>query len=393
MKRIVVVGAGFAGLAATRQLVKDMKGQADIVLIDNKPAFVFLPWLIDALGEDRSLESIQGDLRMMSRKEGFRFFMGEVSHIDREQQRVFMTDPANQNLFPVEYDQLILCPGSKTNYFGVQGAEEFAFGLKYTNDVMNIHRRAQETVKMAMAAQTEEELRAILSYTVVGAGPSGIEALAALQKYVLNQLQQVAPELIPFASFTIIQAGPQILPGFHAATVNGALKALAALDIQVMVGDPVTKVTDRFLLTKSGKRIDTRLTLWCAGIEPIQIQMMPDVHREPNGGLLTEPSLRFTNTIFAAGDVVNFKQNNVLIPKNAQTAMRMGKTLAQNAMCAMNGQPLKAFWYLSKGSIITVGKQGFLELPFVTIPSTLVTKVRGFLYKLRFKELTGMDAE
>lgn len=393
MKRIVVIGAGFAGLAATRQLVKDLKGQADIVLIDNKSHFVFLPWLIDALGEERSFEAIQCDLREMSRREGFRFFMGEVSHIDREQQRVFMTDPANQNLFPVEYDHLILCPGSKTNYFGVQGAEEFGFGLKRVEDVVNIHRHAQETVKMAMAAQTEEELRSILSYTGVGAGPSGIEALAALQQYVLNQLQNVAPELIPFASFTIVQAGPQILPGFHAATVKGALRALEALNVQVMVGDPVTKVTESFLLTKSGKRIDTRLTLWCAGIEPIQIQMMPDVHREQNGALVTEPNLRFTDTIFAAGDVVNFKQNNVLIPKNAQTAMRMGMLLAKNTIRLMNGMPLKAFWYVSKGSLITVGKMGFLELPFITIPSNLITTIRRFLYKLRFKELTGMEAE
>jgi NADH dehydrogenase len=292
--------------------------------------------------------------------------------------------------FPIDYDYLVLCPGSETQFYGVPGAQEHSFQLKRVEDVEAIHRGIQQCIRKAMDAGDEQVAKQALAFVGVGGGAAGIEAFAAIQRYVTKALQASAPELLSFPSYTLIQGGPQILPGFHANTVKGGMRSLEKLGIQVQLGDPASQVSNSFLLTKTGQRFDAALVLWCGGIKPVEIAMNPDIHREPNGCLLTDPGLCFTDSIFAAGDIINYRQKNVLIPKNAQTALRMARCIKDNILATIEQKPLKRFRYSALGSLIVVGDDGYLELPMsITVPSKLIKNLREFFYRMRFKQICG----
>lgn len=389
MVRIVIVGAGFVGLPTARSLAKTLGHQADITLIDHRSHFTFLPWLIDQISGDKTAAQLQANLSEVARRDRFRFMLGEVNSIDREQKRVFVVEPEHGALVPIEYDLLVTAPGSSVNYYGIAGAEEYCYPLKSTDDVEAIHQRVQSTIKKAMTSESEEEIRQLLSFVGVGAGASGIEALAGLKHYVTRLLNESAPELFPFASYTLIQGGPQILPGFRPKTVQDGTDSLASQGIRLLLSSPVTKVGQNFVLTGNGERVDCGLILWCGGIKPVEIPFTPDVFKEPNGTLVTDEFLRMHDGIYVAGDCITFRQQNVVIPKNAQTSLRMAYTISRNIIRGLNSLPPLRFSYRSLGSLVTVGVDGFLELPFITIKSRFIKRLRESLYQMRFKEITG----
>lgn len=390
MPHILIVGAGFVGLSTARRLQKQLPKDTKITVLDSKDHFVFTPRLIDALqNPEYPRTSLRADLRAIAKRDGFTFIQGRVTAIDREQRTVTYTVPTSSNrIETVSYDVLALCHGAQPCFYGIPGAQEHTLPLKSEEDVRHIHDRVKQALERAAHAKNDEERKQLLTFVVVGAGPSGVEAVCALKTMVEKQCAQNYADLKQHLSWTLMQASPEILPGFPTNLVRQARQALAKQGITVRVGEAATGMNEGQIATATGT-IDAGCALWTAGIEPSHIALMPDIHTDRAGYLPVDGNLSIAPNIFGAGDVILYREGNVVVPKNAQTSIRMAKTLAENILRTITHQSLVPFHYASKGNILTVGNTGFLDLKFLLVQSRLVPFIRNTLYRLRFWQVTG----
>lgn len=383
---VVIIGGGFGGLQTAHELRRRAPLDTQITLVSANDRFFFTPRLIDRL-EGKSVSSTESyRLSELATRHRYRFIHATVTNIDRTQKRLFYTDEQTQGITPLAYDWLVLCPGSETNSYDIPGVES-TFALKTEADVEAIHARVHELIGLAAHA-SDEERRRLLSFAIVGAGATGIEALFALREYVAVALEEKAPDLLQHGSFTLIQGAPQILPGFPEPIVQGTEETLLKENVTIVIGEPIVKVGPSFLLTNAQRRIDAGLIIWCAGIKPLMVPIFPEVSRSANGCLVVDQYLRVDATIYAAGDAILFKQEQLIIPKNAQTTMSMGTAIARNIANEIKGQPLKPYRYFSKGNILTLGPTGFIDLRVVSFKSRLVPWLRDWFYRKRFEQLT-----
>lgn len=390
MSRIVIVGAGFVGLSTARRL-RRLLPAATISLIDAKDRFLFAPRLIDLLeDEDYPTTSLRADLRAIAKRDGFGFIQGKVVNIDRETRTLTYTPPTSQDQpSTLTYDALVLCQGAQACFYGISGAAEHTIPLKSEEDVHHLHDQVRSLLEKAKGASTDETRKKLLSFVAVGAGASGVEALCALKQFTERVCDRDYTALKPYLSWTIVQGGPQILPGFPLELVNGAKTALERQGIAVKTGATVTAIQPDQVDTTQGSFL-AGCILWTAGIEAVAIPLTPEVHTERGGYLPVDQYFVVAPQIFGAGDVVVYREGNMVIPKNAQTAMRMADTLAENVARSLRGSSLTPFRYSAKGNIVTVGDTGFLDMKFMVLQTRLAHVIRNLFYRLRFWQMTGM---
>lgn len=390
MPHIVIIGAGFVGLSTARRLRK-LLPSATVTLIDQKDHFLFTPRLIDALEHpDYPRASLRADLRPIAKRDGFTFIQGHVDSINRDNKTIFYTTPSsNQREESITYDIIALCQGAQPCYYGIPGVAQNSFALKREEDVHHIHDEVKKRLDIATQNPSDEERRHLLSFVVVGAGPSGVEAVCALKTMVERLCDTSYTDLKPLLSWTLVQAGPQILPGFPTSLVTKTTELLERQGILVRTGATVSGMNQRELQTALGS-LPIGLVIWTAGIEPCTVAITPEVHVERSGYLPVDQSLQIAPDVFGGGDIVLYRESNLVIPKNAQTALQMAHIVAKNLVRAVSNQPPLPYHYVSKGNILTVGKTGFLDLKFTVIHTSLVPWLRNIIYRFRFWQITGM---
>jgi len=180
MKRIYIVGAGFAGFLTAKDLARRLRGTVDIILIDPKDHFLFAPLLVDVLQGDLKPEEIQINLAAAASRFGFTFIQGRVTDIQREQKTLQIDQGDGPS--PVSYDILVLTQGAQTNYFGNTSAEKHAFPLKNLKDASRLFSRIEWCVREASTLKDPAKRRSLLTFAAVGAGATGIEALCSMQR-------------------------------------------------------------------------------------------------------------------------------------------------------------------------------------------------------------------
>jgi NADH dehydrogenase len=386
MKQIIVAGGGFAGTIAAIRIAKHLRDTVTVTLIDPEDHFFFTPRVIDLLALD-SLPASRFSLSFadLAKRHGFTFLQGEANRIDREKQ-IITVKLSNKKTSSLAYHSLVLTHGAQTTTFGLPGADAYALPLKTEVDIARIHEHIDTCLKQAMRITKKPERRSWLSFTTVGGGPSGVEGAVAMATYVRNQLAAHAPHLLEEASFTLIQGGPQILPGFPLSLVEGVGHELANQGINTLLGDQVAAIYEDRVETTSGNVLATHTVLWAAGIMAHSIPIHP-ILAEERGCLAVNRYLKAAPHIFAAGDIVNYKERNVIIPKNAQTAMRMGRILADNVIREFKQKKLRPFTYLSKGNIIALGETGFMDIRLFTFKTRFASFLRNLFYTLRQREI------
>lgn len=388
--RIVIVGAGFVGTQSATLLAKRLGRHAEIVLIDPKESFCFTPRLIDALADPHIPKHyLERPLARLAKRDGFLFVRGNVVSVDRKKKTVVCKKHETQKNSRLHYEILVLCPGARTSFFDIPGANVHALPLKCAEDVIRIHTRADALLMAAADASDDRARRALLSFAVVGAGPSGVESLFALKQYIERWCRHRQKNLLPFVNFSLIHASPHILPGFSLAVVDETLRALQLASVNVYMGDAVKRVGEIMIDTSLGRRIPSMCTLWTAGIEPNTPPITPTVRQDHRGGVMVDPYLRAADGIFAAGDVVTYRERNVVIPKNAQTALLMSQTIAENIMRFLTRRPLVPFRYHSKGNIIYLGWTGVVDLRFAAIKTRFAIMLRDIFYRHRMRQIAG----
>lgn len=385
-RRIVIVGGGFAGLLTARRLAESQSNRVEITLISATDRFVFAPRLIDALSlhEDMT-EKYTASLPDLAKRFGFTFAPGLVSHIDRNGRTVSVATP--DAIVPYPYDLLVLAQGAMTAYYNIPGAEEYTLPLKSWDDITKIHARIQECITRASQATTDDERRAALAFVFVGGGPSGIESAFSVKEYVEGSLKG-QPTLLPFVSWTLIQGAPQILSGFPPNMAKGAMDELTAHGFKVHVGMSVAAVEREAVRLTNEERIPSSLTLWTAGVAANVVPMTPEIERDGKG-MMVDSTLKIDAHMFAAGDAISFRDKQLLLPKNAQTAMQMANSLSKNLMRELDNQPLVPFRFHNFGSIITLGTTGYLNVGRFALKFPLALQLRDLFYRYRMHQIVG----
>lgn len=375
-KRIVIIGGGFSGLHAATILAKQ-KRDYQIFLIDSRKEFVFTPWLIDALAGTKKPDEYTMRFADQAKRHGFTYIQGVAKNIDRDINTVNVSfEDQNRS---IGYDCLLHCPGAKTAYYNIPGAIEHTLPLKTPNDVEAIHQKILALIKQKIAPQV----------AVVGAGPSGVESLFAIQAFTISACTKAKkPELAKQATFSLVQGAPQILPGFPHRMTDGVMRELGSQGFRTYLGEPVSEVTEDHIQTSKGTIIPTNVVLWCAGIEANIVPVEPAVMAD-RAGYAADRHLSLDSMIFVGGDAVHYSEANVVIPKNAQTAMPMGACLAKNAIRACEGLPLTSFRYRSLGNMISLIYTGFVEFKGFALKTRLAPFIRDLVYQIRYKQILG----
>lgn len=364
--RVLIVGGGFVGLMTARLLVKrGLRNQ--VVLVSDQDRFVFTPWLVDLLGGDVKLDDMTEPLYQIAERDGFTFIKGRTTHLDRKKQIALVKTEGGEK--KIGFDAVALCHGASTNFFGVPGADTNAFQIKTPQHV--------EKLKAKLDSIPES-----VTVCVIGAGPTGVETAFAVR----DHLQHAGKT----AKISLIQAAPRILPGFSESLVMKVKRYLMEANVMVMEGDPVVEVERDGVRLKSGSRMACHLAIWAGGIKPNQVDTQPSLPNDPAGCISVDRTLKADEMVFAAGDVCGILNPGIAAPKTAQSAMEMAPKLTENILFALNGQPLKPYTHHSKGTIITAGHMGLIELGWkFSLASPLLYKLRNVFYRSRFQKMTG----
>lgn len=376
MKRIVIVGAGFLGLRVARLVAKRAGKQTSVFLIDPKDNFVFTPWLIDLLAGDVTREEICRELEPIAERDGFEFIKGRVLSVDRKKCNITVRNKSRKST--LGYDVLVMCQGTRTNFYGIPGAEQNCLPLKVEKDVTHIKTSLKTLLKHGGG-----------SVCVVGGGPSGVESIFAIKQFIAR-LREHEPRCAktPFEVF-MLQAAPQILPGCSESIVKKVQHEFKKNKIKCLSGDPVTEVRDHTLITASGKHLRADLVIWTAGVEanPIELTPKPEVD---HGYYVVDNYFHINTDVFAAGDIARFKIKGAPVPKTAQTALQMSEILTRNILALLKNKRLRPFKAKSRGVIITLGETAVGSFLHVfTFKSRLWLRLRKLFYSHRFRQTTG----
>ncbi len=343
--RVVILGAGFGGLTAARAMAKD----ADVTLVDRHNFQTFLPLLYQVSTAGLAADHVVHPVRGALRKSGVKFCMGSPLSVDHKNKTVKLDSSE-----VLEFDHLVVALGSSTADFGVPGVAEYGMGMKSVNEAINI--RAAVMRRFEDLCRFEDDTR--LSIAVVGGGPTGVEMAGALAELKRGPLKNDMAHAAEHIDIYLIEAGPRILPMFSEKLSARAESDLRKLGVIVRTNTSVREVQSRKIIVKEGDPIPAEITVWAAGVkgEPTaELLNLPIV----GSRIDVEESLRVSHYphIWAIGDIAGAKgADGRFLPMVAPVAMQQARFVAKQIIRAHKGEALKAFKYLDKGSMATIGR-------------------------------------
>jgi NADH:ubiquinone reductase (H+-translocating) len=353
---VVIVGGGFGGLAAAKAL---HNAPTRNILIDRTNHHLFQPLLYQVatsvLGPAQISSPIRGILR---KQKNTMVIMGEVTGIDKEQRCVFVSSTDREHV-PVQYDYLILATGARHSYFGHNEFEKFAPGLKSLADALSIRNKILQAFEQAEAEEDVTGHRDLLTFILVGAGPTGVEMAAALAIFVHTTLRSDFRRIDPTsARIILLDAAPKVLGTFAPDLSAAAQKRLENLGVEVRLGHAVEKV-DEDGVTVGGERIASKTVIWTAGVAPSPVGKWLGVETDRAGRVRVQKDLRVPGhpEIFVIGDTMSLDQDGKPLPGVAQVAMQQGRYVGKLISRQLAGKSApKPFRYFDKGNMAVVGK-------------------------------------
>jgi len=361
-QRVVVVGAGFGGLATVARL---RRAGMRVTLVDGNIYSTFQPLLYQVATGGLTPSDVAYPLRGFARKYGATFRRGEVTGIDPGAGQVLLADGGR-----LGYDYLILATGVSAAYYGVTGADKYSFGLYSRHDAVALRDRIMACLEQLTAAGPDEQV----SVTIVGGGATGVELAGTLAELRSIALPSSFPEIDPArVHIRLIEQASELLAPFHRPLREYARRQLQARGVDVMLGTGIREITaDRVILT-DGQELGSELTVWAAGVAAPDGASRWGLPQGKSGRLVTGPDLRVTgqDRIFAVGDIALIDGHP--LPQLAQPALQMGRHAARQIAALAAGQPTAAFSYHDKGIMATIGRRSAV----VQLPGNI--RVRGTL--------------
>ncbi len=358
VRKIVVIGGGFAGLWAVRRL---RRAPVEITLIDRSNHHLFQPLLYQVATAGLAAPSIAAPLRHILRDQrNVTVIMGEVLGVDTRTRRVSLLERS------IDYDYLLVASGATHAYFGHDEWEQFAPGLKNLDDAFIIRRRILAAFERAESTTQDAERDACLTFAVIGGGPTGVElagTLAEIARHTLaNEFRHIDSRK---ARVLLVEAGPRVLAAFTEDLSAKARAQLERLGVEVHTGSPVTEIGDGYL-EFGGKRVSARSILWAAGVaaSPLGKQLGVPLDRAGRVRVQGDLSVPGHPEVFVAGDLASLELDGKPIPGVAPAAKQMGACVARNMLARIAGQAPEPFRYRDWGALATIGRHSAVaQLP------------------------------
>ena len=343
--RIVILGAGFGGLTAAREL----RDHADVTVVDRHNFQTFLPLLYQVASAGLAADHVAHPIRGALRKSGAQFRMGSPITVDHKNKTVKIDSSE-----VLSFDHLIIALGSATADFGVKGVSEFALGMKSVHEALAI--RAEVMRRFEDLCRFQDDT--VFTIAVVGGGPTGVEMAGAFAELVRGPLANDQAQAAANMKIVLIEAGPRLLPSFSPSLSARTKKDLEKLGVDVMLNTAVEEVKNTSIDIKGAAAIPAQITIWAAGVqgEPTASALnLPLVSTRVD----VEQTLQVKNYphIWAIGDISGFKNSDgKFLPMVAPVAMQQGRFVAKQILNLAQNKPLKPFKYRDKGSMATIGR-------------------------------------
>lgn len=363
--RVIIIGGGFGGLYAARQFNRQ---PLDVTVIDRTNHHLFQPLLYQVATATLAPTDITAPIRWLLRKQkNTRVLLAEVVSIDPERRAVSCDDGSIH-----EYDYLILATGSRHSYFGHPEWEKIAPGLKSIDDAIVIRQRFLLALERAEKAVSEEERRRLLTFVIVGGGPTGAE-LAGMFPVISKHLrEEFRLADTARARVILLEGGPRVLPAFHEPLSDHARRDLEELGVEVRTNAIVTRV-ERGAVWVGDERIESDTILWAAGNESSPLGKSLGVPLDRSGRVKVKDDLSIPGhpELFVVGDLAEMYTDGKRVPGVAQGAIQSGQQAAKNIIRLSEGRLTRPFRYWNKGDLATIGRhKAIAQLPFVEMWGT-----------------------
>lgn len=355
--RIVIVGAGFGGLFATKALAKT---QADILLIDRQNYHLFQPLLYQVATAGLAPSDVAWPVRsIVTRQHNAAVLLGEVIGVDRPEKQLVLADET------IRYDYLVIATGAEHAYFGHEEWRPFAPGLKSIDDATNLRRRLLLAFERAESCNDLNERRQLLQFLIVGAGPTGVELAGAIAELAHHTLARDFRRIDPrSARVVLIEAGPRVLPGFSEPMSRYARESLQQLHVEVRVNSTVTQCDAGGVTIGEAhreERLSAGTVLWAAGVAASPAGQWLGVATDRHGRVEVKPDLSIDGdpNVFVIGDAAHVVDSRgVAVPGTAPAAKQQGRYVAKSINARLqHSRPPAPFRYRSIGNLATIGRR------------------------------------
>jgi len=383
MKRVVIVGGGFGGLRAAAAL---KRAPVDITLVDRCNHHLFQPLLYQVATGGLSAPNIAAALRtVLKNQSNVRVLLGEVTGLDLDGRRVLLEDGA------LDYDTLVVATGMRNNYYGNDRWREIAPGLKTLEDALTIRRRLLYAFEMAEKATDSDEIRALLTFVVIGAGPTGVELAGTIGEMTRYTLRREFRQIDPAASrILLVDMSDRVLPTFPEKLSRAAERDLAKLGVEAKLGTGVASMEEGRVTLQDGTEVTARTILWAAGVKGSRLAGGLGAPLDRMGRVKVRPDLTVPGRpeVFVVGDLAYLEdEQGEPLPGVAPVAMQQGEYVARRI--AGKRAPA-AFRYRDLGSMATIGRAAAVadlgRFQFTGYPAWLAWLFVHLLHLVQFEK-------
>ena len=352
LPHVVIVGAGFGGLE-TAQRLKNTPVQ--ITLIDRQNYHLFQPLLYQVAIAGLVPSQIAYPLRTIFRRQkNLTFQMGEVTSID------FDACYIRSNGSVIAYDYLVLAVGGQTNFFGMDAVEENGFQLKSIEDATATRNHLLRMFERASREVDPEVRKALLTFVVVGGGPTGVETAGALAELITHVLTKDYPQMdLREVRVLLIEATGTIMPAYPDGLRKATIKLLEGKNVEILLNTRLTDYNGQTITLADGGHINAHTLIWTAGVRAAEIVDRLGVQQAAAGRVRVEPTLQLPGhpEVFVVGDAAYVEdENRQPLPMLATVAQQQAKTAARNLQKLLKGKTLEPFRYKDPGLLATIGR-------------------------------------
>jgi len=354
---ILILGAGFGGMYTARQfkhLVK--RGEVDVTIVNETNYFLFTPLLHEVATGSLGPQSVSEPLREIFAGSGIKMCQGTVISIDRKNRKVIVLGDVNGDdihhrvKHEISYDFLVISTGATTNYYNIPGADIHTYPLKTLYDAVMIRRRVIDSFEEASMCDDPLIRAQLLSFVVVGGGPTGIEIVSELSELVRGMIKRYYNDFE--STITLVNSGPELLQQFSPKLRKAAYDRLVKDGVKISLGSSVTSVSPRGIELSNNTTVFSSTVIWSAGVTPVIPPFEGDMPELAGKRFVVDAYFRISGDerVFALGDVAG------VLPMLAQVAVGQARAVASNIKASIEGKKLKTFSYHSKGSMVSIGQ-------------------------------------
>ena len=352
LPHIVILGAGFGGLTAAKAL---KNAPVQITLIDRHNYHLFQPLLYQVAVAGLIPAQIAYPVRTIFRgQKNLTFQMGEVNAIDFEARYVKLEGSV------IAYDYLILAAGGQTNYFGIESVKQNALFIKDIQSAIETRNHLLSLFERASREADADKRRAMLTFVIVGGGPTGVETAGALAELISHVMRKEYPALdVREARVLLLEAADALIASYPDGLRKATLRLLQGKKVEVMFGAKLVDYNGHKVTLADGTTINSNTRIWTAGVKAAEVVETLGVQRAGSGRIRTESTLQLPGhpEVYVIGDAAYSEdENGQPLPMLSTVAIQQGNVAADNIRCAVKGLTQKPFHYKDPGLLATIGR-------------------------------------